>query len=108
MNALLDVKILFYILSRIPVGMKMTTLSPQKVIVDSLSSIPPKATELILTVNDMKDLDELRSHLSFTLTTFTTNNFCGSVHKLPPNLTCLVTDHKFNLPVDNLLQDLLT
>jgi hypothetical protein len=84
----------------------MTTLSPQKVIVYTVSSIPPAAThaELILT-----DPQEFHDTLPSTLThlILQSQGTVGQVNQifakaLPPTLTWLTTGNKFNQSVDKL------
>jgi hypothetical protein len=71
--------------SRIPFEERITTLSPQKAIVYSTSSIPTETTHLILIVSDPPlFLAPLDSFLPSILISLTLCNFDEPVAKLPP------------------------
>jgi hypothetical protein len=64
---------------RIPFNEQLTTLSPQKVIVHSISSIPPSATHVVLILYNLQELNDTLLTLQFTLTNFTLQSFCKTI-----------------------------
>jgi hypothetical protein len=89
---------------------KIVTLSPQKVIVFSVSSIPPTATHVVLICYDPQ-LIIMSLSLPSTLTNLTLKSFHKTVtyaefnqivKELPPTLTHLTTGSMFNQPTSQL------
>jgi hypothetical protein len=91
----------------------MKTLSPQQVIVYSITSIPLGAQDVVLVLYDphLLDTNHLPSKIKLTLENFgdTVSQFIvddadesTKTFELPPTLTYLTTGHKFNQPVFNL------
>jgi hypothetical protein len=79
--------------------MKATTLSPQKVVVYTLSSIPPHATHLVLLLNHEIQTMQNLAKLTHLTTGYAFNH---PVDDLPPTLTHLTTGDSFDQPVDKL------
>jgi FNIP Repeat len=86
----------------------VATLSPQKVIVYTVSSIPPAATHAKLILNDPQEFHDTHLTLPSTLTNLILQSHETVAHDqvnqivtkaLPPTLTWL---NKFNQPVDKL------
>jgi FNIP Repeat len=100
---LFSLSFLTFFLHSIPFNTKMTTLSPQKVVVFSVSSIPCTATHVELILYDPQEFYDTLLTLPSTLTNLTLKSFREIVTKEhSPTLTCLSTGYIFKQLVDNL------
>jgi hypothetical protein len=90
-----------YLKNRIPSGKKMTSISPQNVIVTNLRSIPPRVHKIQFTTFS-KPITSFQSLLSLSFLTFG-DDFNQDIDTLPPSLRELTLGYFFDRPVDTYL-----